>query len=159
MLPGAWNRGGVTPFEGLWDIRREMDRLLDSFTPAQQSQNGLAWVPAMDIVETDNEILCHLEVPGLTRDDLEIRVEGNVVTIAGEKRYQTNGEKEGGFRHLERRFGRFERSFSIPRTVDADAVKARHDNGVLTVVLPKAERSKPRRVQIEADQKSKQITK
>jgi HSP20 family protein len=104
----------------------------------------------MDVVETADEVLCHLEVPGLSRDDLEIRVEDKTVIVSGEKKYsEETNEKEGGFRSIERRYGRFERSFTLPHTVDTNNVRARHENGVLTLVLPKVEASKPRRIQIE----------
>lgn len=149
MLPGLRTRGAVTPFERLWDVRREMDRLFEGYETGNENGTSL-WVPPMDVVETGEEILCHVEAPGLNKEDLDLRVEGNIVTISGEKRYERNGnEKETGFRHFERRYGRFERSFTIPQTVEADRVKARYENGVLTVVLPKAERSKPRRVEVE----------
>lgn len=149
MLSSLRNRGAVTPFERLWDVRREMDRLFEGYETGQENGNTL-WVPPMDVVETGEEILCHVEAPGLSRDDLDIRIEGNIVIIAGEKKYERNdSEKETGFRHFERRYGRFERSFTIPQTVEADRVKARYENGVLTVILPKAERSKPRRVEVE----------
>lgn len=152
MLPGLWNRGTVIPFERLWDIRREMDRLIDSADVGQTQTNGQAmWVPPMDVVEDGDALRCQLEVPGLSVEDLDIRVESNVVTIAGEKKSQQNAPtKEGGFRHYERRYGRFERSFTIPQGIEPDKVSARYDNGVLTVVLPKAERAKPRRVAIES---------
>jgi HSP20 family protein len=149
MLPSLWNRTGLSPFERLYDFRREMDRL---FEGAAHDTNGTMgnWLPPMDVVETAEAILCRLEVPGMSADDLDIRVEGNLVSIAGEKKYeQRNGENETGYRHVERRYGRFERSFTIPRTVEADKVRAGYENGILTVELPKAEQAKPRRVAIE----------
>lgn len=142
MLPGT--RGTMTPFERLWDVRRDLDRLFEGNEP----NGSTLWAPAMDVIERENEIVCNVEIPGLNRDDLDIRVEGNVVTIAGEKKYEQKSEKEG-FRHVERRYGRFERSFTIPSTVEQDKVTARYDNGVLTVTLPKTERSRPRRISIE----------
>src|SRR5687768_10762690 len=125
MLPGA--RGTITPFERLLDVRRDLDRL---FEGANVSNGSTLWTPPMDIVERENEILCHIEVPGMSRNDLDIRVEGNVVTVAGEKNFQQDTDKEG-FRHMERRYGRFERSFTIPATVEQEKVTARYDNGVL----------------------------
>jgi HSP20 family protein len=156
MLPSLRNRGGVTPFERLWDIRREMDRLFD--TVDNSGQEAASWVPPMDVVEQGDEIRCTLEVPGLAQKDLDIRVEDTLVTISGEKRFEQNqNDKAAGFQHFERRYGRFERSFTIPKSVDADRVSARYDNGVLTVVLPKAERSKPRRIQIDTGAENRQI--
>ena len=144
MLPGA--RGTTTPFERLWDVRRDLERLFEG-SDAPNGSN--LWVPPMDVLERENEILCHIEVPGMTTNDLDIRVEGNVVTITGEKKFERSQQEKEGYRHVERRYGRFERSFTIPATVEQDKVTARYDNGVLTVVLPKAERSRPRRIAID----------
>ena len=143
MLPGI--RGTATPFERLWDVRRDLDRLFE----ASETNNSSLWAPPMDVIERENEILCHLELPGMASNDLDIRVEGNLVTIAGEKKYQENRSEKDGFRHVERRYGRFERSFTIPSSVEQDKVTARYENGVLTVSLPKAERSRPRRITVE----------
>lgn len=159
MLPSLWNRGTVMPIERLFEISREMDRLFEN--GGRFSGNGdTSWVPPMDVIETADEVLCQLEVPGLSRDNIDIRVENNLLTIAGEKTYeQRQDEKESGYRHSERRYGRFERSFTLPRTIDADRVKARYDNGVLTLSLPKAEQSKPRKITIEGPGTTRQIEK
>ena len=142
MIP---TRTWITPFERLYALQRELDHTLSQ----PESMESGAFVPAMDVVETNDEVLCHLEVPGIAREDLEIRVEGNVLMIAGEKKLQVqHTQKDGGFRSAERRYGRFERSFALPRTVDAGNVRASCDNGVLTIVLPKVEASKPRRIEI-----------
>ena len=143
----AW----VSPLERLYALQREFDRTFEG-------ENGNAsnsWIPPMDVVETADEVLCHLEVPGMSREDLEIRVQDNMLVVAGEKKYHENEQKEGGFRSIERRYGRFERSFTLPRTVDTSNVKARHENGVLTIVLPKVEASKPRRIEIEGTRELK----
>jgi HSP20 family protein len=134
----------ISPLERLYALQREFDRTMEGDTNGQSG-----WVPALDVVETNDEVLCQLEVPGLTPDDIEIRVQDNMLVIAGEKKPYHAEEKEGGFRSVERRYGRFERSFTLPRSIDTNNVKARHENGVLTVVLPKAETSKARRIQID----------
>ena len=145
----------LTPFERLYALQREMDR---TYGQTETMESG-SFVPPMDVVETTDEVLCHLEVPGISRDDLEIRVEGNVLIVGGEKKVQLqNTQKEGGFRSVERRYGRFERSFALPRTVDAGRVRASFDNGVLTIVLPKVEESKPRRIEI-SDASNSQLNK
>ena len=147
MLPSLLSRG-ILPVERLYDIRREMDRLFEGTDTGVQNGAG-QWLPPMDVVETKDEILCQIEVPGLSREDLDINIEGNLVTIRGEKKFEVgNDEKDSGYRHFERRYGRFERSFTMPRTVDTDRVSARHENGVLTIVLPKAEQARPRKVAI-----------
>ena len=142
----------VAPLERLYALQRELDHTFQGETNGSSS-----WVPPMDVVETADEVLCHLEVPGLTRDDLEIRVQDNMLVISGEKKYHNDEQKEGGFRSIERRYGRFERSFTLPRTVDTSNVKARHENGVLTVVLPKMEASKPRRIEIEGGLNTREL--
>jgi HSP20 family protein len=131
----------------MYALQREIERAFDS-TPTQNGNT--AWIPPMDVVETADEVLCHIEVPGLSRDDLEIRVEDKTVIVSGEKKYSLENDEKEGFRSIERRYGRFERSFTLPHTVDTNNVRARHENGVLTIVLPKVEASKPRRIQIES---------
>ena len=156
MIAGRNN--WVSPFERLYALQREIDRAIDSNTGGILDAG--AFIPPMDVSETNDEILCHLEVPGMTSEDLEIRAEGNVLIVSGEKKQSTQeGSKEGGFRSVERRYGRFERSFALPRTVDAGRVKASVDNGILTIVLPKAEESKPRRIQIDGSSNARQISK
>lgn len=153
MLPTR-NNSWVSPFERLYALQRELDR---AFGETSTMESG-AFVPPMDVTETTDSVICHLEVPGLSRDDLEIRAEGNVMIVSGEKKFvQQEGSKDGGFQSIERRYGRFERSFALPRSVDASRVRATYDNGVLTIVLPKAEEAKPRKIQIEDGAERKQI--
>ena len=143
----------ISPLERLYALQREFDRAFET------EGNGATatWVPPMDVVETADEVLCHIEVPGLTPDDIDIRVQDNLLVVAGEKKAYNDEQKEGGFRSIERRYGRFERSFTLPRSIDAGNVKARHENGVLTIVLPKVEASKPRRVEIEGATKAREL--
>ena len=135
----------LSPLERLYAIQREVDRAFDG----EVNGTSTGWVPPMDVVETTDEVRCHLEVPGLTADDVEIRVQDNMLLVAGEKKTPSEQQNEGEFRSVERRYGRFERSFTLPRSIDTSRVTARHENGVLTIVLPKVEASKPRRIQIE----------
>lgn len=159
MLPILRNRlTGVAPFETLWDMQREMDRLLDTVwgrTPTEQ----VTWAVPADVVETDNEIRCTVEVPGLKPEDIDVVVENNVLTVSGEKKFEAReGDESKGTYHQERRYGRFDRSFILPRNVDASRVQAAYEQGVLSIVLPKTEESKPRRVQINAPSGAQQIT-
>ena len=133
----------ISPLERLYALQREIDRAFE--TP---SNGASAWVPPMDITETADEVLCHIEVPGLKPDDIEIRMEDSRLVVTGEKKFEERQE-EGGYRSVERQYGRFERSFSLPRTIDTSSVRARHEHGVLTIVLPNAEAAKPRRIEIE----------
>ena len=103
----------------------------------------------VDVRATNDAIEVLAELPGLRAEDVEVNVENNVLTIAGEKKQEVSEENAEAEYHLvERRCGRFERSFTLPRTVTADAIGARFEHGLLTVTLPKAEAAKPRRVEI-----------
>ncbi len=159
MHPFLRNRlAGVAPFEMLGDVQREMDRLLDNAwgrTPG----DAAGWSVPADVVETENEIRCLLEVPGLKAEDINVTLENNVLTVSGEKKFEAlQGEDARGTYHQERRYGRFDRSFILPRNVDATRVNASYDNGVLTISLPKTEESKPRRVEIRAGSGAQEIT-
>jgi HSP20 family protein len=147
MLPTT-RRGRGSTLNALMDMSREMDRLMSSpWTEERSAQWGL---PA-EVVESDDEIRFDIEAPGLRIEDIEITLENNVLTISGEKKFEyEEGRKESDYRLFERRYGRFQRSFTVPPTVSGAQCQARYENGVLTVRLPKAEESKPRRIQIES---------
>jgi HSP20 family protein len=144
----------ISPLERLYALQRELDRAFEVETHTN-GQNS--WVPAMDVVESGDEVLCQLEIPGIAPEDIEIRVQDNVLLIAGEKKVAGGTDEKDGFRTAERRYGRFERSFTLPRTIDTNRVKARHEHGVLTVVLPKMEASKPRRIEIEGTESPREL--
>jgi len=150
MRTGLINHASVySPFDRLADIRREMDRVFEGATAG--SVNGASyWVPPMDVTETTDHIECQIEVPGIDPEQIEIRLENGRLTIAGEKKSAYSGGAEDGVvRHLERGFGRFERSLTLPRVVDGQRIRAVHENGVLMIVLPKAEEARARRIAIE----------
>lgn len=136
--PNAWDE--------IFSTRRELDRVLDRFFTTSPSVTS-AWVPAVDIEETPDMIRVHAELPGLAREDVSLSLENGVLTIAGEKK-QAETTEQGQWHAVERRYGRFERSFTLPRTVDAGRIAARFQDGVLFVELPKAEAAKPRRIEI-----------
>ena len=107
-----------------------------------------AWVPPVDIYQSgDHELVLKAELPDMAREDIDITVENSVLTIKGEKR--PGDVKEEQFHHLERRYGAFSRSFSLPPTVDSGKVGAEYKNGVLTVRLPLREEAKPRSIKVE----------
>lgn len=138
----------------VWDelrrMREEMDRFMNSvFGGTGLAPRGVSeWTPAMDVVETADEFVVTAELPGLGKDDIEIEIENNILTIRGEKKEERR-EKEERHYVYERRFGGFTRSFTLPTNVDPDRVSARFENGVLTVTLPKTEEARGRRVEIE----------
>jgi HSP20 family protein len=135
------------PAFGLVDMSREMDRLMDALRT--DSVNGVEWAMPAEIIETADEIRIDLEVPGFREEDLDITLENHVLTIAGEKKMQRDEQvKDSDYRLAERRYGRFQRSFSVPATVRADRCEATYEHGVLTLRMPKVEEAKPRRIRV-----------
>lgn len=108
-----------------------------------------AWSPALDVEETEEAFVLHVELPGCRPEDVEVNLEENVLTVTGERRFYDEREAEG-FRRIERRFGRFHRAVRLPDRVDPDRVEASFENGLLTVNVPKAEEARPRRIQVRA---------
>jgi HSP20 family protein len=110
----------------------------------------VGWSPAVEVSETENELTVTAELPGMSRDDVEIDLENNVLTIRGEKSSETEEEDRERKVHVwERRYGSFHRAFTLPRTVDADGVKAEFRDGILKVHLPKTEQAKGKKIAID----------
>ena len=133
------------------DLETASNRFARLFEDAGLSGNGATtgWVPAMSVEETPNELLLTAELPGLTEGDVTLELEKNVLTISGEKsEVRTEGDEERRYHLWERRFGSFKRSFTLPRTVKVDEIRAEFLNGVLTVTLPKAAEAKARKIEI-----------
>lgn len=144
-----------------WDPVREIDSLqgemnrlfstfLDTPTRAGNGNGGAAarrWIPAMDLVETGEHFVLRADLPGVTENDVNIEVENNVLTVAGERKTENEEKHEGHYR-LERSMGAFSRSLTLPEGIDADAVTATFHNGVLDVRIPKPVQAQPRKVQI-----------
>lgn len=142
------SRGG-SALDSLLGMSREMDRLAGAMWPDAEN-GGLLAMPA-EVVETDDEIRFEVEMPGFRNDDLDITLENNVLTIAGEKKVEREeGRKDSDYRLFERRYGRYQRSFTVPPTVKGDKCEAHYEDGVLSVRLPKSEEAKPRRIQVKA---------
>lgn len=140
------------PTRELTSLQSEMNRLFTSFfdTPTQSGANGGAlrrWIPPMDLVETDEQFVLRADLPGLSEEDVSIEMEDSVLTISGERKAEHEDRKEGYYR-VERAYGAFARSLTLPEGVDADAVAATFDKGVLEVRIPKPEERKPRKVAI-----------
>jgi HSP20 family protein len=147
-FPTLWRADVPSSWNDLFQTRREIDRVFDRFFSQPGSMSG-PWAPMVDVRETTDAIEVVAELPGLRPDDVEVNIENNVLSISGEKKQEvTEGNPEAEYHLVERRCGRFERSFTLPRTVDAERIAARFEHGLLTVTLPKAEAAKPRRVEI-----------
>ena len=147
-FPTLWRADVPANWNDLFTSRREIDRVFDRFFGQANGVVG-PWSPVVDVRETKDAIEVVAELPGLRPEDVEVNVENNVLTIAGEKKQEvTERSPEAEYHLVERRCGRFERSFTLPRSVDAEHIGARFEHGLLTVMLPKAEAAKPRRVEI-----------
>ena len=139
------------PARELDTLQGEMNRLFDTFfgTRANGNAAGRRWVPAMDLMETDDAFVVKADLPGLERDDVSVEIKDNVLSISGERKAE-HTEDQDGYVRVERSYGSFARTFQLPDGVDPDAVKASFDKGVLEVRIPKPEERKPHRVQIAA---------
>jgi HSP20 family protein len=139
------------PFRDLLNLQNEMTRLFGRAYGDEAEADGprSTWAPPLDIVERPEAYVVTAELPGLTPEEVDITVEEGTLTIKGERKFYEES-KEQNFHRVERRFGSFQRSLSLPAQVKADQVEASFDKGVLTVTIPKAEQAKPRRVAIKA---------
>lgn len=138
-----------------WDPAREVDtlqsevnRLFDTFFGGRPGTAAARrWVPAMDLTETDDHLVLRADLPGLDRDDVNIEVKDGMLTVSGERKAEHEDREEGYYR-VERAYGSFSRSLSLPQEVDAEQIAATFDKGVLEVRIPKPEERKPHRVEI-----------
>jgi HSP20 family protein len=128
-------------------MNRLFNTFFDSPTPAAAPAAQRRWVPAMDLVETHEDFVLHADLPGLAEGDVAIELDDNVLTISGERKSGHESQKEGYYR-VERSWGSFSRSLTLPDGVDPESVKASFDRGVLEVRIPKPEQRKPRKVSI-----------
>jgi HSP20 family protein len=140
------------PLREFSTLQNEMNRLFNTVfdTPAPAGNGGLRrWLPAMDLVESGDHFVLRADLPGLSEEDVNIEVEDRVLTISGERKAEHEVNKDG-YHRVERAFGAFSRSLTLPEGIDADAVQASFDRGVLEVRIPKPEERKPRKITIGA---------
>jgi len=129
-----------TPF---FNLNRTFNRMLD--VPGERNERML--VPAMDVVESEDHLVISAELPGMSKDAVKITIENGVLTLSGEKKYE-QVEEHKDFHSMERRFGSFHRSVTLPRQLDADKAEASFENGVLTIRIPRSEEAKPKQLEI-----------
>jgi HSP20 family protein len=142
------------PFRELTVLQDRMNRLFQDFAPrGEQELMAGNFVPAVDIYEDEQGITVKAELPGLDPKDVDVRVENNVLTIRGERKFEKE-EKEENFHRIERRYGSFVRSFTLPTSVDTDNVKADYENGVLKIQLAKRAEAKPKQIKVNVGQKT-----
>ena len=139
------------PFRDLVTTQREFDRLFkEAFTPlfGEGELSTRTWAPPVDIYETENDIVLKAELPGVDPKDVEVRVEDSTLYLKGERKFEKE-VKDENYHRVERSYGSFARSFSLPNSINAEKVKAEYKDGLLTLTLPKREEAKPRTVKID----------
>jgi HSP20 family protein len=140
------------PFRDLVSIQDELNRLFGrTFVGSETTRPsaGGTWMPSMDVFETDDRIVAELELPGIEPEEVDVSVEDSTLTVSGSREF-TNELKEENVHRVERRYGAFTRSITLPQTADTERVEAKFDKGVLRVEVPKVERAKPKRIEIKA---------
>lgn len=139
------------PFRDMLNSQREFDRLFkEAFNPifGEGELSTRTWAPPVDIYENENDIVLKAELPGVDPKEVEIRVEDNTLYLKGERKFEKE-TKEENYHRVERTYGSFARSFSLPNSINAEQVKAEYKDGLLTLTLPKREEAKPRTIKID----------
>ena len=136
------------PFRGVSTLQEQINRLFtEAFDRKGEESSLSAWAPAVDIQETEQELVVKADLPGIDPKDLDIRVENNLLTIRGERKFEKK-VNEDSYLRVERSYGSFARSFTLANTVNAEAIQADYHNGVLTLTLPKREEAKPKQIKV-----------
>ena len=137
------------PFRELRGLQREMNRVFSGLTPGWDNEEGFSasWTPRVNIFENKDHLVLEAELPGMTREDFDLSIENNVVTLKGERKFEKKNEGDN-YHRVERAYGSFTRSFTLPSTVSSEDVKAEFNNGVLNVSFPKREETKARRIEV-----------
>jgi len=137
------------PFREFATLQDRMNRLFrDSFGPeGQEALTTSTFAPLVDVYEDEHNITLKIEVPGIDEKDIDVRIENHTLTVHGERKFEKE-EKEENFRRVERQYGSFTRSFTLPNTVDPDQVQANYDKGVLKVKLAKKAEAKPKQIKV-----------
>src|SRR5690606_12694760 len=140
----------LTRYEPFRAFRRELDRLFDDILPTLRDEDEPAamWMPRLDLTETPDAFVARMDLPGLKREEIQVDVQNNRLTVRGERKTETREEKEDVVR-MERSFGTFFRAITLPTDVRWDDVEATFEDGVLTLTIPKAEETKPRRIEVQ----------
>ena len=136
------------PFRGAMTLQEQINRVFgDVVRRADEESNLTPWAPAVDIYETEHELVVQADLPDVNPQDLDIRVENNILTIRGERKFE-NKVNEENYLRVERSYGSFSRTFSLANSVNSEAIKADYQNGVLTLSIPKREEAKPKQIKV-----------
>ncbi len=144
MLPELWNRRGGLAGPTFDDF---VERFFYGW-PAFEKTGDVTWAPRADIHDSEKNVVIDVEIPGIPKEDIKVEVKNGLLTVTGERKQEQKTETPEGAR-IERHYGKFERSFILPDTVDEEKIKAGYTNGVLTLTLPKTEKAVPREVAVE----------
>jgi HSP20 family protein len=138
----------LSNFRSTSTLQDQINRLFnDTFERTGQESNLTAWAPAVDIYENEHELVVKADLPDIDPKDLDIRVENNILTIRGDRKFEKN-VNEDNYLRVERAYGAFSRSFALANSVNPDGIKADYQNGVLTLVIPKREEAKPKQIKV-----------
>ena len=138
----------TNPFGALGVLNRAVEEFFGDYARSYEGSDVTrSWQPLVDIVETEHAYEVRADLPGIPKEDVQLSIENNVLTLSGERKFEKDVDKES-FHRIERAYGTFSRSFSLPARVSADKVEAKYDNGLLTVIVPKAAEARPRRIEI-----------
>ena len=138
------------PFREFATLQDRINRVLrESYSPAGQDESltTSSFAPAVDVYEDEHNVTLKIEVPGIDEKDIDVRIENNTLTVHGERKIEKE-EKEENYRRVERQYGSFTRTFTLPTTVDSEKVSANYDKGVLMIVLPKKAEAKPKQIKV-----------
>ena len=139
------------PFSGNSVLQDQISRLVNqAFAGSSDEASVTTWAPAVDIYETEHELVVKGDLPDVKPEDLDIRVENNILTIRGERKFEKKVDEKNYLR-VERAYGTFSRSFSLANTVNTEAIKADYTNGVLTLTVPKREEAKPKQIKVNVE--------
>ena len=135
------------PFRDLENLRENVNKLFQESMGRPSRESSASWAPPVDVMEDEDKIVLRAEVPGMQKEDIDIEMTGDTLTIKGERKFE-NEEKQKDYVRIERAYGQFQRSFTIGVPVKANKVKANYQNGILEITIPKAEETKPKKVEI-----------
>lgn len=134
-----WNAGLLNPLRGLYDSQKEFERSFGSV--------DAGFVPACDVEENDSEFILSFDLPGIKKDDVKIEIHDQRLTVSGERKWESKKSDQTKY-SIEKSYGRFERSFTLPTSINSEKVEARYEEGILKLSLPKTEVAKPRQIRI-----------
>lgn len=148
----TWPRRNLSPLL-LSDVYEDFDRIVDSFLKPTHA-NSVNFLPSCDISESNDHFLVSFDMPGMKKEDIKIEVLANQLIIAGERQREMKANQAENSLRNERVYGKFERTFTLPASIDADKIEAQYENGVLNIALPKAETAKGRTIEVQSGQGS-----